>query len=269
MIAEQAAGVTFATRAWTIGTVVQRESMRTVVRRWLPSGCIVARGAVDAEQTDVERRLSMASNTVARCTLENAPGMALATRNLDMGAGKGESGLVVVKGNLFPSLWGMALPAKRPILAVVGISLLMAGKAIYWHASKAPLRMAIDTIHPLVPAHELEGKPVMIDQNLRPILRCVAPVAAHPQNTLMNVGGLVTSITFPVCSGKDAIDVAPPAGSSSVPAFQQKADLIVIEGSLRPAFRCVTFAAILPEPSFVGIVSLVASEAVSADSPQI
>jgi hypothetical protein len=96
VIAEQAAWVTGVTGAWTTGTVAERKSMRTVVRRWPPSRCIMARGTVDAKQTGVERRLPMASNTVARYTLENTPGMALETRNLGMGAGKGESGLVVV-----------------------------------------------------------------------------------------------------------------------------------------------------------------------------
>jgi hypothetical protein len=72
-IAEQATRVTGITGAWAISAVAERESMRTVVRRWLPSGRIMARGTVETKQTGVQRRLAMASSAVARCSLKDSP----------------------------------------------------------------------------------------------------------------------------------------------------------------------------------------------------
>lgn len=163
----------------------------------------------------------------------------------------------------------MALIASLAQTALVGIILQVTLRTLGGGAAEAAILMAALTVDSLVPAHERKSGQVMLDHNLGPILRRVAPVTAHPQNTLMNVDGLVTSIAFPVCPGKNAIDVTPPAGRSIVPACQQKTGLIVIEGSLRPAFRGVTLAAILPELPLVGIASLVTIETVSGHRPQI
>jgi hypothetical protein len=163
----------------------------------------------------------------------------------------------------------MALIASLAQLALVGIILQVTLGTIGGGASEAKILMAALTVDSPVPTHERKSGQVMLDRNLSPILRRVTPVTAHPQDSLMNVDGLVTSIAFPVCPGKNAINVTPPAGSSIVPAFQQKAGLIVIERSLRPTFRGVTLAAILSELSLVGIISLVTIETVSGHSPQI
>ena len=161
----------------------------------------------------------------------------------------------------------MALIASLAQSALVGIILQVTLGTLGGGAPEAAILMAALTIGSPVPTHQRKSGQVMLDQNLSPILRRVAPVTAHPQNTLMNVHGLVTSIALPVCPGKDAIDVTPPAGSSIVPAFQQKNGLIVIEGSLCPAFRSVTLATILSELPLMGIASLVTIETVSGHRP--
>ena len=74
------------------------------------------------------------------------------------------------------------------------------------------IRVAVLAINLLVTAHELEGKQVMIDPNLPPVLWRVASATAAPQNPLMNVNGLVTGIALPVCPGKDTSNMTPPAG---------------------------------------------------------
>jgi hypothetical protein len=163
----------------------------------------------------------------------------------------------------------VALIASLAQATLVGIILQVALGTLGGGAPEAAILMATSTIDSLMPTLKRKSSQVMLDQNLSPTLRRVAPITAPPQNTFMNVVGLVTSIAFPVCPGKDAIDVTCPAGNSVVPAFQQKAGLIVIKGSLRPAFRGVTLAAILSELSLVGIVSLVTIETVSGRSPQI
>ncbi len=163
----------------------------------------------------------------------------------------------------------MALIASLTQTALVGIILQMTLGTLGGGAPEATILMAALTIGSPVSAHERKSGLVMLDRNLSPILRRMTPVTAHPQDALMNVDGLVTSIAFPVCPGKNAIDVTPPAGSFIVPAFQQEAGLIVIEGGLRPAFRSVTLAAILSELPLVGIISLVTIETVSGHSPQI
>ena len=66
VIAEEATRMTGITGAGAISAVAERESMRTVVRRWLPSRRIMARGTVETKQTGVQRRLSMASSAVTR-----------------------------------------------------------------------------------------------------------------------------------------------------------------------------------------------------------
>jgi hypothetical protein len=114
----------------------------------------------------------------------------------------------------------MALIASLAQTALVGIILQMTLGTLGGSAPEATILMAALTVGSPVPTHERKSGQVMLDRNLSPILRRVTPVTAHPQDALMNVDGLVTSIAFPVCPGKSAIDVTPPAGSFIVPAFQ-------------------------------------------------
>ena len=153
--------------------------------------------------------------------------------------------------------------------ALVGIILQVTLGTLDRGAPEAAILMAALTISSPVSTHERKSGQVMLDRNLSPILRRVTPATAHPQDALMNVDGLVTSIAFPGGPGKNAIDVTSPAGSSIVLAFQQKAGLTVIEGSLRPTFRGMTLAAILSELPLVGIVGLVTIETVLGHRPQI
>jgi hypothetical protein len=134
--------------------------------------------------------------------------VALQARNLDVGTGKAESGLVVVKGSLFPPSWRMALRAKRPILAPVGIGLLVTGKAVYRCSSEASRWMTVDTTHRLVLPHQPKGGQIMINGRFFPTIRRVALVANYSQTALMGIILTVTAGAVDRCPPEDSIHVA-------------------------------------------------------------
>jgi hypothetical protein len=213
--------------------------------------------------------LTVTAGTVDRSPPEETIWVAFLAIDYLMPTQQRKSGQVMVDGNLIPALGHVALLARLAQTVLVDIILCMASSALGWRIPEKEILVASLAVHLEVTARELEGKQVMIDYNLIPVLRRVAPVATYPQSALVNVDGPVTGIAFPGCAGKDAVDVTPPTGSPIMLAFQQKAGSIVIEGGLSPTIRGVTLAAILSELPLVGIVSPVTIETVSGCSPQI
>jgi hypothetical protein len=131
----------------------------------------------------------------------------------------------------------MALPAKRPILAAVGISLLVAGKTIYRRASKAPLRMAIGTIHLLVPPHQPKGGQIMVNDRFFPTIRRVALVANHTQAALMGIILTVTTSTVDRCPLEETIRMAVLAIDLLVTAQELEGKKVMIDGDPLPILR--------------------------------
>ena len=82
-----------------------------------------------------------------------------------------ESRLVMIKGNLFPTIRDMAFATIRPELAVMGVIPGVAGR----------------TINRCTSAQQLESRLVMVKGNLFPIIRDMAFAAISSELAVMGV----------------------------------------------------------------------------------
>jgi len=175
--------------AWhTCMTAAQREGSIIVVKGYIPPAAGSMTGcAVCTKLTIMPVIVCVTGIAVLRRTFEDAINMTTDTLKTDMTAPQGECCIAEVKGDIPPTGGRMACGAVRAELTCMRIIRGMAGETILWGAAQNSILMAGCTLHIGVTASQWEGRGVVIEDDVLPAARIVAPGTKRTKLTLMGV----------------------------------------------------------------------------------
>jgi hypothetical protein len=173
-------------------TSVQRKGSIVVVEGDIPPVAgVMAGGAVRAELTIVPVIVCMTGIAVLRRTSEHAICVTYGTLNAGMTAPQGECCIVVVEGDIPPTGRRMARSAVRAELTIMPVIACMAGEAILRSAAQNSILVTGCALDIDMTASQWKGGRIVVEDDVLPAARIVAPGTNRAELTLMGVFRLV------------------------------------------------------------------------------
>jgi len=203
--------------------------------RRAPGRSIVAILTIGAKCTNVEYRIFMASYTLSRETGELSVCMALFTGYIYVRAIQRKIAAVVIEGGRIPARWCVTGTAIRAKAAVVFVILLMAGVTLSGRTLKDTVLVAILAVNSGMHPFQFEGRQVVIEGGVFPIIWRVTGAAICAKLTIMRVVCAVAGIAILGCGLK----VSQTAGifmTGDTLHFSMSASQLKVEGIMTEIF---------------------------------
>jgi NADH:ubiquinone oxidoreductase subunit B-like Fe-S oxidoreductase len=180
-----------------------------------------------------------------------------------VGTGKGESGLIMVKGSLLPIHCIVTLGAVLPKGALVDVILRMTGIAVCRCSAINAAIVTGATGQCAVGSGKWENALAVVKRSLLPVHRVVTGFAISPKSAQVNIVLLMTGKAVSRYTGKNAATVARATGQCAVSAGKRESSLAVVKRSLLPVHCIMAPCTVRPESALVYIVLLMTGETVS------
>ncbi len=224
------------TRIATLALVLsgEREAGLVVVECHIfPTPSVMAGGTIGAELAVVRVILRMATEAIFRRTFELPVGVARGTGLIDMRTGERECSFVVVKGDVAPFCWRMALSTIGAELAVMMVIFLVTTEAVFGCPLEHVVHMACFTFDVIMCAHQFETCRAVVEGHIFPIRRIMTELATCAELSIVIIIFFVATEAVLRCglqfrqAGCTTVTIG--ASSFGMLAFQPEADSIMVE----------------------------------------